>query len=139
VVVELECGITVYPARGEGDRWRAVWYESGQRRQCEAMAEDKLAAKLAKVAERLAAEAPNMERPGVDLIAWYLCLDRHWASRPWSRRHADTQRRLCVRFVAPVIGAVPCQRGFGRCRGCRLAWVATCRCLFRRTVAASPT
>ena len=25
VVVELECGVTVYPARGEGGRWRAVW------------------------------------------------------------------------------------------------------------------
>lgn len=24
-VIELECGITVYPARSEGGRWRAVW------------------------------------------------------------------------------------------------------------------
>jgi hypothetical protein len=89
VVVELEGGITVYPARGVGDRWRAVWYESG-RRQCEAVAEDKLAAKLARVTERLAADAPNLERPGADLIAWYLCPDRHPAARPWSRRHADS-------------------------------------------------
>ena len=109
VVVELECGVTVYPARREGDRWRAVWYENGQRRQCEAVAEDKLAAKLAKVTERLGADAPNMERPGADLIAWYLSPDRHPAGRPWARRHADTQRRLCARFVAPVIAAVPCQ------------------------------
>ncbi len=29
-VIELECGITVYPARAEGGRWRAVWYEDGQ-------------------------------------------------------------------------------------------------------------
>jgi integrase len=108
-VIELEWGVTVYPARREGDRWRAVWYEGGRRRQCEAVAEDKLAAKLAKVTERLGADAPDMERPGADLIAWYLSPDRHPAGRPWSRRHADTQRRLCARFVAPVIGAVPCQ------------------------------
>ena len=25
VVVELECGVTVYPAREPGGRWRAVW------------------------------------------------------------------------------------------------------------------
>jgi hypothetical protein len=25
-VIELECGITVYPARSEGGRWRAAWY-----------------------------------------------------------------------------------------------------------------
>jgi integrase len=109
VVVELEWGVTVYPARREGDRWRAVWYENGQRRQCEAVAEDKLAAKLAKVTERLGADAPDMERPGADLIAWYLSPDRHPAGRPWSRRHADTQRRLCGRFIAPVIAAVACQ------------------------------
>jgi integrase len=85
-----------------------VWYEGGQRRQCEAVAEDKLAAKLAKVTERLGADAPDMERPGADLIAWYLSADRHPAGRPWSRRHADTQRRLCARFIAPVIGAAAC-------------------------------
>jgi hypothetical protein len=33
------------------------------------VAEDKLAAKLARVAERLQADAPNLERPGADLIA----------------------------------------------------------------------
>jgi len=108
-VIDLEWGVTVYPARREGDRWRAVWYEGGQRRQCEAVAEDKLAAKLAKVTERLAADAPNMERPGADLIAWYLSPDRHPAGRPWSRRHADTQRRLCARFITPVIAAAACQ------------------------------
>jgi integrase len=109
VVVEVEGGITVYPARRAGDRWRAVWYEGGRRRQCEAVAEDKLAVKLARVAERLAADAPGLERPGADLIAWYLSPDRHPAGRPWSRKHADTQRRLCERFVAPVIAAVCCQ------------------------------
>ena len=44
-VIELECGITVYPARCEGGRWRAVWHEDGQRQQCEAATEDKLTAK----------------------------------------------------------------------------------------------
>jgi integrase len=113
-VIELECGITVYPAREEGGRWRAVWYEDGERRQCEAASEEKLAAKLDKVTERLAADAPNMERPGADLIAHYLDPDRRRpgknGQRPWSAKHADTQRRLCERFVAPVIGKIPaCQ------------------------------
>jgi len=109
VVVEMECGITVYPARGEGDRWRAVWREDGVRRQCEAASEEKLAAKLAKVTERLTADAPNLERPGADLIAYYLSPGRHPAARGWSAKHADTQRRLCERFVAPVIAAICCQ------------------------------
>ena len=30
-VIELERGITVYPARAEGGRWRAVWHEDGER------------------------------------------------------------------------------------------------------------
>jgi hypothetical protein len=30
-------------------------------------------------------------------------------ARRWSRRHADTQRRLCQRFAAPVIAGVTCQ------------------------------
>ena len=51
-VIELEYGITVYPARSEGGRWRAVWYEAGQRQQCEAPTEAKLAPKLEKVTER---------------------------------------------------------------------------------------
>jgi len=99
----------VYPAREEGGRWRAVWYENGQRRQCEAVTEEKLAARLEKVTERLTADAPNMERPGADLIAYYLSPDRHPARKPWSPKHADTQRRLCQRFVAPVIAGITCQ------------------------------
>ena len=47
----------------QGDRWRAVWYENGRRRQCEAVTEEKLAAKLVKVTERLAAEAPTWSGP----------------------------------------------------------------------------
>ena len=40
-VIELEYGITVYPAREEFGRWRAVWYENGERQQCEAASEEK--------------------------------------------------------------------------------------------------
>jgi integrase len=108
-VIELEHGITVYPPRTLGGRWRAAWYEDGVREQCESVSEDKLAAKLEKVTERLAADASNMRRPGADLIVWYLNPDRLPADRRWSRKHADTQRRLCQRFAAPVIGAVACQ------------------------------
>jgi len=108
-VIELEHGITVYPARGEHGRWRAVWPESGRREQCEAATEEKLAAKLEKVRARLAVDAPNMLKPGADLIAHYLDPDRLPVSARWSRKHAHTQRRLCERFAAPVIGAIICQ------------------------------
>jgi integrase len=108
-VIELECGVTVYPARCAGGRWRAVWYEDGQRQQCEAVTEDKLAARLEKVTERLQAGAPNMLRPGADLIAYYLDPDRLPVRERWSRKHAHTQARLCQRFAAPVIGTVTCQ------------------------------
>ena len=108
-VIELDFGITVYPARFGGDRWRAVWYENGERQQCESVEEAKLAVKLEKVKLRLAADAPNMKRPGADLIAHYLDPDRLPVDKRWSRRHSDTQRRLCQRFAAPVIDAVTCQ------------------------------
>jgi integrase len=108
-VIELEYGITVYPAREEQGRWRAVWHENGQRQQCEAASEEKLAAKLEKVTERLEADAPNMTLRGADLIAFYLSADRLPVQRQWSRKHAHTQRRLCERFAAPVIGAIVCQ------------------------------
>ena len=86
-----------------------MFTENGRRRFRQAMTEAELAAKLAKVTERLRAGAPDMERPGADLIAHYLDPDRLPVSRRWSRRHADTQRRLCQRFAAPVIAAVTCQ------------------------------
>ena len=108
-VIELEYGITVYPAREGQDRWRAVWHENGSRRQCEAVSGERLAARLEKVTERLAADAPNMERTGTDLIAHYLHPDRLPADRRWSRKHVHTQRRLCERFAFPVIGDVACQ------------------------------
>src|ERR1700684_4613765 len=59
--------------------------------------------------ERLVADAPEMERPGADLIRFYLPPDRHPAGRAWSRKHADTQRRLCARYLAPVISGLACQ------------------------------
>ena len=71
-VIELECGITVYPARSAGGRWRAVRHEVGVRQQCEAASPEKLAPKLEKIAERLPADAPNLRRSGSDLIAHYL-------------------------------------------------------------------
>ena len=108
-VIELEYGITVYPARCDGDRWRAVWYENGQRQQCESTKEAKLAAELEKVTERLEADAPNMKRTGADLIRHYLDPDRMPVERRWSRKHTYTQRRLCERFAAPVIAAMTCQ------------------------------
>jgi hypothetical protein len=98
----------VYPARSERGRWRAVWYEAGEREQCEAATEGKLTPKLERVAERLKADAPKMRRPGAALIAHYLDPDRLPVRDRWSRRHADTQRRLCERFAVPVIGAVAC-------------------------------
>ena len=108
-VIELEYGITVYPARDEHGRWRAVWHEDGQRQQCEAATEQKLAARLEKVTERLQAGAPDMKRPGADLIARYLDPDRLPVDERWSRKHAHTQRRLCERFAIPVIATVTCQ------------------------------
>jgi hypothetical protein len=75
-VIELEYGITVYPAREEQGRWRAVWYENGERQQCEAASAEKLAARLEKVTERLKADAPNMTPRGADLIAYFLSPDR---------------------------------------------------------------
>jgi hypothetical protein len=107
--VELAGGIAVYPARFEGDRWRAVWYEDGRRRQCQDLTEAGLAARLEKVTVRLAADAPGLEAPSTDLIAYYLPPDRHPAGRAWSRKHADTQRRLCQRYLAPVIDSVRCE------------------------------
>ena len=109
MVVEAECGILVYPPEEAGEPWRAVFTENGRRRFRQAMTESELAAKLEKVTERLSAGAANMERPGADLIAHYLDPDRLPVAKRWSRRHADTQRRLCRRFAAPVIAAVSCQ------------------------------
>ena len=108
-VIELDHGITVYPPRDKDGRWRAVWQEDGERQQCESVSEEKLAAKLGKVRQRLATGAVNMTKPGADLIARYLNPDRLPVAERWSRKHAYTQRSLCQRFAAPVIDAVICQ------------------------------
>jgi len=34
---------------------------------------------------------------------------RHPLGRAWSRKHTDTQRRLCQRYLAPVIGHLACE------------------------------
>ena len=68
-IIEMRHGITVYPPAADGLPWRAVFTENGRQRYRQAVTEAGLAAKLAKVTERLAAEADNMERPGADLIA----------------------------------------------------------------------
>ncbi|HET9080798.1 MAG TPA: hypothetical protein VFO01_09815, partial [Trebonia sp.] len=108
-MVEAGCGILVYPPEAEGEPWRATFTENGQRRFRQGATEAKLAAKLAKVTERLSAGAGKMERPGTDLVAHYLDPGRLPAQGCWSRKHAHTQRRLCERFAVPVIGAVTCQ------------------------------
>jgi hypothetical protein len=108
-VIELGFGIVVYPPEADGEPWRAVFTENGQRRYRQGATEAKLAAKLEKVTERLSAGAANMERSGADLIAYYLDPDRLQVEDRWSRKHAHTQRRLCERFAAPVIGTVTCQ------------------------------
>jgi hypothetical protein len=99
----------VYPPRDNGGRWRAVWHEDGERQQSESVSQEKLAAKLEKVRQRLSTGAANMTKPGADLIAWYLNPDRLAVADRWSRKHADTQRRLCQRYAIPVIDAVTCQ------------------------------
>ena len=108
-VIELDFGILVYPPQTGGEPWRATFTENGQRKYRQGTTEAKLAAKLEKVRERLSADAANMERPGADLIAHYLDPDRLPVEERWSRKHAHTQRRLCERFAAPVIGVVTCQ------------------------------
>jgi integrase len=50
-----------------------------------------------------------MKKPGADLIVWYLNPDRPPVGKRWSRKHGHTQRRLCERFVVPVIAAVACE------------------------------
>jgi hypothetical protein len=108
-VIELDFGILVYPPENCGEPWRAIFTENGQRRFLQGATEAKLAAKMEKVRERLSAGAANAERPGKDLIAYYLDPDRLPVEDRWSRKHAHTQRRLCERFAAPVIDAVTCQ------------------------------
>ena len=52
-VIELGFGIVVYPPEADGEPWRAVFTENGQRRYRQGATEAKLAAKLENVTERL--------------------------------------------------------------------------------------
>jgi hypothetical protein len=103
-VIELDFGILVYPPETDGEPWRAVFTENGQRKYRQGATEAKLAEKLEKVTERLQADAANMERPGADLIRHYLDPDRLPAQDRWSRKHAHTQRRN----PGPVTAGSPC-------------------------------
>jgi len=113
VVVELECGITVYPARSGDGRWRAVWHEDGQRQQCEAPSEEKLAAKLEKVKIRLEADAPNMRQPGAALIAHYLDPDRLPVGQRWSRKRICALPRAWPSAASTGAGQALGDRGRG--------------------------
>jgi hypothetical protein len=84
----------------------AMRVESGQRRSLEAVTEEKLAARLAKVAERLEADAPNMERLSADLVPNHLSPDQFLIQAQWSGKHPRTQRGLCERSADPVIGTI---------------------------------
>src|ERR1700683_428137 len=108
-VMELDFGVVVYPAESSGGVWRAVFTEGGRRRFVQASSEAALAVKLGRVLERLSAGAPNMERSGADLVAWYLDPDRLPVDKRWSRKHAHTPRRLCERLALPLIGTIACQ------------------------------
>ena len=59
-VIELDFGILVYPPETDGEPWRAVFTENGQRRFRQGATEAKLAAKLEKVRER-GGGAPSAE------------------------------------------------------------------------------
>ena len=73
------------------------------------MSEERLAARLAKVSERLAADAPNMQRTGAEMVSYFLSPDRLPPGRQWSRKHAHTQARLCHRFALPVLAGLACE------------------------------
>jgi hypothetical protein len=77
-----------------------VWHEAGERAQCEAASEEKLATKLEKVKVRLEADAPGMSQPGSALIAHYLDPDR----LPAGRRTVSPTRTIPLLMLPPVSG-----------------------------------
>jgi hypothetical protein len=104
-VIELDLGITVYPPRDKGGRWRAIWHEDGERQQCESVSEEKLAANLEKVRQRLSTGAasispvPGRRRPKTEILipngsvvtaAPVLLGPRH--DRPCSRPKQDNEQ-----------------------------------------------
>ena len=109
-MIELECGITVYPARDEQGRWRAVWHEKVMRQLCEAASEERSCPRSwRRSPSGWKRTAPNITLCGADLIAYYLSADRLPVQRQWSRKHAHAQRRLCERFAVPVIAGIRCE------------------------------
>jgi hypothetical protein len=100
-VIELDLGILVYPPEIEGEPWRAVFTENGQRKYRQGATEAKLAAKLEKVKGRLQADVANMKRPGADLIAHYLDPDRLPVDEQWSRKHALRGMSGCAGIHSP--------------------------------------
>jgi|HubBroStandDraft_6_1064221.scaffolds.fasta_scaffold296365_2 hypothetical protein len=71
VVVEV-AGDHGVPGPGGGGPVAGGVVRGGVRRQCEAVSEERLASRLEKVTDRLAADAGNMERSGTELIGYFL-------------------------------------------------------------------
>ena len=99
------------PERVAADRWRTVWYDKGQRHQCEAATEDRLAARLVRPGDLVVATAlwttdgqTRSTLPGADLIAFYLSPGRLRVQRQPPGKHAHNQRWRCERIALPVIG-----------------------------------
>ena len=64
-VIELDFGILVYPPETDGEPWRAVFTENGQRKYWQGATEAKLAEKLEKVRN-----GPRPTRPTWSCPAW---------------------------------------------------------------------
>jgi hypothetical protein len=58
--------------------------------------------------------ASNMTRPGADLLAWYLNPDRLPVEGRWSRKHADSQRRLDRHGAARIVRRVTRRAGIAK-------------------------
>jgi len=77
--------------------------EDGERRQCSAATEEKMAAKLESVKVRLEADAPGMRQPGAALIAHYLDPNRLPASKRCSRKHRQPVTTKMTARTAVII------------------------------------
>lgn len=53
----------MYPPREDDGRWRSIWYEDGQRKQCESP-DERLAAKLEKVQDEAGARYVQHDQAG---------------------------------------------------------------------------
>lgn len=109
-VWDLGDNVVVYPPADRTGPWRAQWRgPDGRRKACRAASEQLLADKLDPLLRQWRNEPALGGATGAQLIEWYLSPDRHPVDRPWSRSHLAGQRRLCRRFLLPVIGALPCE------------------------------